>query len=232
MNDFFTVIGGMGTQATESYIHYLNLNTNAKSDQEYLDYILVNHASVPDRTDYILDSTKPNPFLPLKEDIIQQSKLKPKFFTLPCNTAHYFFDDLQSLTSIPILHMPRIAINSIKSNYSNVKRVGLLATDGTLHDGVYDKEIIDAGYELVKPTKKIAEDTMTLIYKYIKEKNEVNEKLFHHMLDEMINQLNCDVVVLGCTELSLAQDRCGNHNYPIIDAQMELVNKTIQKARS
>lgn len=84
MNDFFTVIGGMGTQATESYIHYLNLNTNAKSDQEYLDYILVNHASVPDRTDYILDSTKPNPFLPLKEDIIQQSKLKPKFFTLPC----------------------------------------------------------------------------------------------------------------------------------------------------
>lgn len=232
MNNFFTVIGGMGTQATESYIHYLNLNTEAKKDQDYLDYILVNHASVPDRTDYIMDSNKPNPFIPLREDIIQQSKLKPNFFTLPCNTAHYFFDDLQSLTNIPILHMPRIAIKSIKDNFPSANKVGLLATKGTLYDGVYDKEIINSGYELIKPTKKIEADTMTLIYQYIKEENEVNEQLFKSILSSMVNELKCDVVVLGCTELSLAQDRCGNHNYSIVDAQMELVKETIKQARN
>ena len=50
MRQFFTVIGGMGTPATESYVRLLNQRTHAHSDQEYLNYILVNDATVPDRT--------------------------------------------------------------------------------------------------------------------------------------------------------------------------------------
>ena len=87
MRHFFSIIGGMGTEATESYIHLLNQRTPASNDQEYLNYILVNHATVPDRTNYILDNTKPNPLIPLKEDIKQQSQLKPDFFVIPCTIA-------------------------------------------------------------------------------------------------------------------------------------------------
>lgn len=75
MKNFFTIIGGMGTMATESYIHQLNLRTPANNDQEYLNYILVNHATVPDRTAYILDNSKPNPKIPLLEDFKQQASL-------------------------------------------------------------------------------------------------------------------------------------------------------------
>ena len=49
MKNFFTIIGGMGTMATESYIHQLNLRTPANNDQEYLNYILVNHATYSKR---------------------------------------------------------------------------------------------------------------------------------------------------------------------------------------
>ncbi|MBC6925499.1 amino acid racemase, partial [Ligilactobacillus salivarius] len=117
--------------------------------------ILVNHATVPDRTAYILDNSKPNPKIPLLEDFKQQAGLKPDFFTLPCNTAHYFYDELQAAVDVPVLHMPRLAVEQIKQDYPNTKRVGIVATNGTLHDGVYDKEILDAGYELVKPTAEI-----------------------------------------------------------------------------
>ncbi len=73
----------MGTEATETFIHLLNEQTPATKDQDYLNYILVNHATIPDRTDYIMDHKKPNPFLPLAADIKQQSQLQPAFFCHP-----------------------------------------------------------------------------------------------------------------------------------------------------
>ncbi|PAK83966.1 amino acid racemase [Lentilactobacillus parakefiri] len=231
MKNFFTIIGGMGTEATETFIHILNERTQAKKDQDYLNYILVNHSTIPDRTDYILDHSKPNPLIPLSDDIKQQSTLGPDFFAIPCNTAHYFYDELQKLTDLPILHMPKETVAAIKDYAPNAKRVGIIATEGTLHDKIYDREIMNAGYELVKPTAKIADQTMTLIYDDIKAKNEVDEGLYHLILSQMVESLKCDIVILGCTELSVAQQRAGNHDYPVIDAQTVLADKCIQLAQ-
>ena len=97
MKKFFTVLGGMGTLATESYMRILDQRTPTKRDQDYLDYIVVNHATVPDRTSWILDHSKPSPTKALIEDIKQQSLLKPEFFVLICNTAHYSFDEYKRL---------------------------------------------------------------------------------------------------------------------------------------
>lgn len=69
----------MGTMATESYIHQLNLRTKAHKDQDYYNYTLVNHATVPDRTAYILDNTKQNPLPDLIEDFKQYATLGPDF---------------------------------------------------------------------------------------------------------------------------------------------------------
>lgn len=231
MKKFFTIIGGMGTQATESYVHLLNKRTPAHNDQDYLNYILVNHATVPDRTAYITDpENNPSPLPPLEEDIQQQSKLGPEFFALPCNTAHYFYDQLQSVTDIPILHMPRLAVGAIAKKFPHARKVGLIATKGTLKDKVYDKEIADAGYEIVHPTDEIADETMDLIYKGVKEQDYVDPKLYHHILNQMVNELGSDVVILGCTEISVAEERAGNHDYPVIDAQSELVDESIRLA--
>ncbi|MGX5377189.1 aspartate/glutamate racemase family protein [Ligilactobacillus sp. LYQ135] len=230
MKNFFTIIGGMGTMATESYIHQLNKRIVAHQDQDYLNYILVNHATVPDRTTYLLDNTKPSPYPSLAEDIKQQATLKPDFFTLPCNTAHYFYDDLQKLTDIPILHMPREAVKEIGKKYPNVKRIGLLATHGTIVDHVYENEIKKAGYEYVGPTDSIQAKVNELIYTDIKEHNYVDRQLFHGLVATMLNEMNADVVILGCTELSLAQEREPIDDMPIIDGQIVLVERTLEKA--
>lgn len=230
MKHFFSIIGGMGTEATESYVHLLNKRTPAKTDQEYLNYILVNHATIPDRTDYILDHTNPSPFDPLLSDIKQQSMLKPDFFVIPCNTAHYFYDQLQSATPVPILHMPREAVKEIHHAYPNAKKIGLIATRGTIFDGIYDQELKANGYDIVKPTEHIQNETMELIYKYVKEQNNVNENLYNHILSEMYNEMQCDVIILGCTELSVAQERTHQKKYPVIDAQSVLVDCSIDLA--
>ncbi|WP_125572679.1 aspartate/glutamate racemase family protein [Levilactobacillus huananensis] len=230
MQKFFTIIGGMGTMATESYIHQLNLRTPAHADQEYLNYILVNHATVPDRTNYILDHSQPNPLPSLLEDIRQQSQLKPAFFTLPCNTAHYFYDDLQAATDVPLLHMPRETVKEIQRRYPNAKRIGITGTQGTITDKVYEDEVAAAGLEPVLPTQAIEDETMTLIYNHIKENNEVDAKLYHHILNEMVTERHADVVILGCTELSLAQEREPELTIPVADSQSILVDRTLEMA--
>ena len=35
--------------------------TDAKTDQEHISMVILNHGAIPDRTDYILDHSKPNP---------------------------------------------------------------------------------------------------------------------------------------------------------------------------
>ncbi|MDO1604506.1 amino acid racemase [Lactobacillus sp. YT155] len=235
MKNFFTVLGGMGTAATESFVQLLNEKTPAKKDQDYLNYIIVNHASIPDRSAYLMDHNQPSPLNDLVEDIQQQSLLKPDFFVIACNTAHYFYEDLQKETDIPILHMPRLTVQSIQKQYPRVKKVGILGTNGTVTDGIYDRELEELGYEVVKPTSQIQEQTMDLIFQDIKGKNQVPAQKYHHILQEMKQQTDCDAIILGCTELSLAQQRepLGNDELgiPIIDAQAELVNATIKQTQ-
>lgn len=230
MQNFFTIIGGMGTAATESYLRLLNQRTHARKDQDYLNYILVNHATIPDRTSYILDHHQPSFYPPLLEDIKQQSLLHPSFMVIICNTAHYFYQDLQAATTVPILHMPRTAIATLKKKYPQVQRVGLIATQGTLADGIYEAELQQSGYDYTLGDAQLQNDVMTLIYDNIKRSGKVDSQLYYQILKRMTHEFGAQAVILGCTELSLAQEKAFNHPYRVIDAQSIIVDQSIELA--
>ena len=41
MEHFFSILGGMGTMATESFVHLLNERVVTHKDQDYLNYVLL-----------------------------------------------------------------------------------------------------------------------------------------------------------------------------------------------
>lgn len=229
MKQFFTVLGGMGTLATESYVRILDARTPIHRDQDYLNYIVVNHATVPDRTTWILDHSKPDYNQDLIEDIKQQSLLKPAFFVLICNTAHYAFDKLQAATDIPILNMLQETVNAIKQIKPDAKKVGLLATRGTVEAGLYDHYITDAGYEEIKPTPEILDMTEDLIYHDIKESGHSDGAKYHELVRRMIEEEGADIVILGCTELSYAEEMNPETQYPVADSQSIIVDRSLEK---
>lgn len=229
MKQFFTVLGGMGTLATESYVRILDARTPIHRDQDYLNYIVVNHATVPDRTSWILDHSKPDYNLDLIEDIKQQSLLNPAFFVLICNTAHYAFDKLQAATNIPILNMLQETVNAIKKIKPDAKKVGLLATRGTVTAGLYDHYITDAGYEEIKPTPEILDMTEDLIYHDIKESGHSDGAKYHELMRRMIEEQGADIVILGCTELSYAEEMNPETKYPVADSQSIIVDRSLEK---
>ncbi|MGG5358652.1 MULTISPECIES: amino acid racemase [unclassified Enterococcus] len=231
MENFFSILGGMGTMATESFIRLVNHRVEASKDQDYLNYVLFNHATVPDRTAYILDPEKENPMPYLLDDIEKQNLLQPEFIVLTCNTAHYFFDELQAATEIPILHMPREAANELVYQKTTGK-VAILGTEGSMKAGIYEKEIKNLDFEVVKPDRALQDKVNHLIYHDIKENDYLNKELYYEILEEAMERLDCEKIVLGCTELSLIQEFAGENPYPVIDAQSILADRTIEKAEA
>lgn len=229
MENFFSILGGMGTMATESFVRLINHRTKASKDQEYLNYVLFNHATVPDRTAYILDREQESPMPYLLDDVEKQNLLKPNFIVLTCNTAHYFFDELQAATEIPILHMPREAANELVRQNTTGK-VAILGTEGSMKAGIYEKEVRQLGFEAGIPDAQLQAKINHLIYHDIKESDYLNKELYYEILAEAVARFDCEKIILGCTELSLMQEYVGENEYPVIDAQSILADQTIARA--
>ena len=230
MKHFFTILGGMGTIATESYVRLINHRVKISKDQDYLNYILVNDAQIPDRTAYIKDHTKENFFFALKDDVEQQSLLKPDFFVMPCNTAHYFYHDLAALTDIPFLNMMDIAVHHFMEKFPKEEKIGLIATEGSIFDKLYENSIVKNGRKVELGGNEIQPLVNELIYSDIKENGYVDGELYHRILRKMHDDYGCNVILLGCTELSLAQEKAPNHPYNVIDPQSILADVTIELA--
>lgn len=234
---FFAVLGGMGTLATESYIRLVNAATHAHSDQEYLDYVVFNDASVPDRTAFIVGESDDDPFPVIADDIDKASAMGASFIVLTCNTAHYFHDRFQALTDVPILHMPREAVKRLSQLYpaGRTTRVGFLGTVGSRASGVYKHAVEEAGYTFVEPDDALQTRITSLIYDDVKGSGELNLSRYESVLRDMLDPAGpcaCDALILGCTELSVLNEAFPLPQLPVIDAQAVLVDVTVERAKA
>lgn len=233
MKNFFGILGGMGTMASETLVREINYLTPADSDQDYLNYMVFNDAQIPDRTAYILDHTKPNPWFNLAGDVRQLNELGAQFIVMACNTAHYFLDQLKQISQMPILDMPALAVKACLKNAPRKKglKIGILGTSGTLKTQIYQNKVQTSKNKPILPDISWQRKVMAFIYQDIKQKNLVEKKGYYRLLDYMLKTKSCDFVILGCTELSVAQKRKPYNSPQVIDAQNILAQKTVQLAK-
>ncbi len=194
------VIGGLGPMATAYYLELVISMTDAKRDQEHPELIVMNIPSIPDRTAFILGKSTENPLVPMVELGKQMKNLGATVIATPCITAHYFHEALQDGIGLPVIHAIRAAAEMMKSK--GIHRVGLMATDGTVQSGIFQREVECCGMELVLPSEEGQKGVMALIYDQVKAGIAPDMALFAGIRDEL-RQKGAEVIVLGCTELSL-----------------------------
>lgn len=162
------VIGGMGSEATSYYFKELVAHTKAKTDQDHIDTVILNHASLPDRTAAILTGEQEE----LTQQLIEDAKLLEKIgvenIAIPCNTSHYFYEAIQNEVLIPVIHMVKESISYALRHFDQVKKIGIMATTGTIKAGIYHQACKDLGVEAIAPSAASQEDVMALIYDEIK----------------------------------------------------------------
>jgi len=195
------ILGGMGTQAGLDFCNKLTMLNRGKIDQKYPLFILYNKSDIPGRPENLHRYNKVLKSL-IKGCLLLQ-KNKCKFIVIPCNTAHYWYDDLQRKIKIPIISMPKEVYIHAKNNCKKKSKIGILATEGTLKTNVYNK-FFDKNFKLIFPKKSLQLKNVNKAIKYVKMgKIKDAEKSIKSAVNYLI-KMKCKKIILGCTELPIA----------------------------
>ena len=221
------VIGGMGPEASSYFYSEVIRHTKAERDQDHLDLVLISQASMPDRTEAIETGDDAKLLESMRVDLQALEAFGCAHVAITCNTSHYFYDKIQAFTKVPIIHMPREAVREAVEGRS-AKRVGIMGTDGTVRTGIYSHECEAAGVEWVVPSPERQTDVMSIIYDDVKAGRPADMHKFDRVMREFI-RLDCDAVILACTELSVVKR---DHEVPdlCIDAMDTLIRESIVRS--
>ena len=195
------ILGGMGTQASLDFCNKLAILNRGKSDQKYPMFILYNKSKIPKRPENLKKYY--NVLKSLIEGCRLLQKNKCKFIVMPCNTAHYWRDDLQKKIKIPILSIPKEVFLHTKRNCKRGSKIGILCTEATLKTKVYSR-YFDTNFKLVSPSKSLQKKSVNKAIKFVKMgKVKDAEKAIRPAINYLI-KIKCKKIILGCTELPIA----------------------------
>ncbi len=194
------ILGGLGPMATVYFYEMLTRHTQAACDQDHLDVIINSRASTPDRTAYILGRSTQNPFDIMAADAERLVAFGADVLAIPCNTAHYFYDRLHATISVPILNMVEQTVEEVQRR--GCRKVGILATSGTIETGTYARACRAAGLAFAVPDEAGQALVMDIIYGDIKHGRPADMDKFRRVARALQDQ-GCTRLILGCTELSL-----------------------------
>ena len=217
------VIGGLGPMATAYFLELIVAMTDARRDQEHPEIIVMNIPSIPDRTAYILGKSSENPVIPMVTLGKQMKELGATVVATPCITAHFFHEQLQTGIDLPVIHAIRATATTMKNE--GISRVSLMATDGTVQSGIFQKEVEAAGMQMVLPSPASQAKVMSIIYDYVKAGIAPDMSLFEDVRRELFES-GAEVIVLGCTELSLLK-KYNNLGDGILDALEVLAKESV-----
>ena len=195
------ILGGMGTQAGLDFCSKLAKLYRGKLDQQYPMFILYNKSNTPKRPENL--EKYYNVLDELVKGCKMLSKNKCKFIVMPCNTAHYWYQDIQKKIRVPLLSMPKEVYNYTKQNCKKNTKIGILCTEATLKTKVYH-QYFDKKYEFISPTKNLQRSSVNKSIKYVKMgKVKEAEKVLRPAVNQLIKK-RCKKIILGCTELPIA----------------------------
>lgn len=194
------VIGGLGPASSAYFYELITEHTKAERDQDHIDMILSSRSTTPDRTDYILGRSSISPLPAMIEDAVSLEEYGATAIVIPCNTAHFFIDEVRKAVHVPMPSIIEETVGHIKAH--GFKKAAILATEGTIHAGAYQHEFLKQGLGCMVPDDSAKAKLMELIYGKVKKGIIPEPEELYEITDPMF-EAGCDCAILGCTELSL-----------------------------
>ena len=220
----------MGPLATAYFVQLIVHLTVAERDQDHLDMVVLNHSTIPDRTAFILGRSDEDPAPVLANDARRLEQFGVSFLVMPCNTAHYFTQQIIDATEVPLLSIIDVTVAAVRERQPELTHVGLLVTEGTAASGVYQDAFAAAGIETLVPSAEDQEIVNAIIYDQVKAGQRVDIEAFHGVASRL-RERGAGEIVLGCTELSVvAADHALLDDPVFVDSMDQLARATIRRA--
>ena len=221
------ILGGMGPLAHIEFERRLiqkNLERGISRDQDHPVWILVNASNIPDRSKSLAGETADCvPWLLHYGHLLERCGVD--FILVTCNTSHAFYDRVQPCLNVPWIHLMEQTVQFVRFTYPQVRRVGVLATDGTLRMALYTHSLTQAGLVPVVPMlgSGVQLQIMQSIYHPdwgIKNTGVWISELAIQALQQSIawlQQQGAELIIAGCTELSVALAQMQTPLLPWVD---------------
>jgi aspartate racemase len=225
------ILGGLGPEATLRLFQVILEKTPASSDQDHLHLIIDNNPKIPERLPAIL-GTGPDPVPMMVASGQALERAGADFIIIPCVSAHYFLPELSRRLSLPIISMLDEAAVRIKAFKPQIKKVGLLAAEGTMRVGLFQNRLMRDVIETIIPEGGDRAEVQANIFK-IKDtrarhdRKEISMRI--HELAERMIVAGAQGILIGCTEISTVMDP-GSFSVPGFDALTILGQAAIHKA--
>lgn len=225
MNRAIGILGGMGPQATVDAMHKIIKNTPAHCDQEHIPVITVSIPDIPDRTKSIINQDN-KPLEKMCEYLRILENANVGCIIIPCNTAHFWFDQLQQNTQTKMISIIEATVNFILK--SNAKEICILATSATISTELYQKKLADHQIPFTVPESDIQQQIMQSIYTYKSGEIEKSKEIMCNIIK--LYDLNPDrKFLLACTEIPLIlEDWIQKYPELFIDATDVLIRNAIE----
>lgn len=200
--------------------------TRADRDNEHIRVYIDGNAAIPDRTAAILHGGE-DPVPEMLSALRHLEACGADCIIMPCNTAHYFLPRLREQTALPILDMQRITAAVCRERFPG-KTAAILATDGTVQSGLYDRALDAEGVRWIHPGESEQKSLMHLIYGVVKASRpmEPEKERWDAILDTLRGQ-GADLFILGCTELPVLAGVLPSEG-PFLDPTDELAKAAIR----
>lgn len=221
------ILGGMGPRATVDLFQKLVEATPAKGDQDHLPVLIYSVPQIPDRTEAILHGG-PSPLEALRHGISTLYNAGASVIVIACNTAHYWFEELQRGTPVPLLHIADAVLAELKAIAPARAKVGILATSGTIGAKLYHHALCHAGYPCVALSveeQKGVDLGIALVKAGLTREAEGH---FRTAIAALVAR-GAGVVVLACTEIPVALGE--EPSVPTIDATAALARYCVNYCR-
>lgn len=224
------IISGMGTRAGLLFIDKLIARIEAPKDQDFPEFILHNNSRIPDRTLAIVYGEE-SPMNELLRSINLMKLCNVDFIISTCITSYHFLNQLDPHLTQNILNPVALLSKKLSCEGNGIKRVGLLATTGTIRSGLFHNEFVNSPFELVVLDPKDQEsEFMRSVYMDGGFKSAQVSTEAYELFQNAVNALKSkevDVIVGGCTEVQIGFSRIAEA-LPYIDLVDLLVDEAIE----
>ena len=221
------VLGGMGPSATVDFMEKLVRLTPASRDQDHLPVIVVSLPQIHDRSSAILGQG-PDPLPQLLAGIAMLNQAGVGVIAVPCNSSHHWFDAMSSSSKAPLLHIGKTCVEAIA--LVGNPRVAVLATRGALKSGFFQRELVALGIDFLLPDPDAGQTHVDACLRQIKAGNlEAGGRHLTQVCREVLQQ-GATVLIMGCTEIPIANRYADVSGLEVIDSSLELARASVAYA--
>lgn len=230
------ILGGMGPQATSYFYDQLIQNTPTQTDEGHIPAIIYSNTQIPSRQLAIKEMNYVPVVQSMKNSLELLIHAGADYLVIPCNTAHFFIDQINPPPTKPIIHIIKEARDYFLHMLTHFpdqlesNDIGIFATTGLTEVKWYEHYFQPAGFTIHYPPPKIQKMLHEAIFQI--KANQITPDLLNSVKKSMevfrsISKVKW--IILACTELSVLFKNQQLEPLFLFDPLLQLIKVCVQR---